>query len=78
MRYALGFDWGVRTLVTATIVDLEEHLATNVMLLLATASGCSLIAEESLKLLKSTGRRRDAKGKWRNWRNMAVDQGSSF
>ncbi len=153
MRYVLGFDWGVRTLVTATVVDLEghqvglpffldtgpfdgrqartrrqidqlkaqvakgeshrdalpkdsarraqiasklkvwereialcwrkyearnkdlAHLAANVLLLLATASGCSLIAGESLKSLKSTGRGRDVKGKWRNWRNNSQIRG---
>jgi putative transposase len=149
----LGFDWGVRTLVTATVVDLEghqvgrpffldtgpfdgkqartrrqidqlrakvtrlearrasfpegdtrresatrklavlrreidrcwrkyearnrdvAHLAANILLLLATASGCELIAGESLKSLKSTGRGRDARGKWRNWRNNAQIRG---
>ena len=153
MQDVLGFDWGVRTLVTATVVDLEghqvglpffldtgpldgrqartrrqidqlkakvaqgesqrdalpkdaprraqiasklktwereiarcwrkyearnkdlAHLAANVLLLLATASGCSIIAGESLKSLKSTGRGRGAKGKWRNWRNNAQIRG---
>ncbi len=51
------------------------HLAANVLLVLATASGCSLIAGESLKSLKSTGRGRGAKGKWRNWRNNAQIRG---
>jgi putative transposase len=145
--YVLGFDWGIRTLVTATAVDLHghqvgrpffldtgcfdgrqartrrqidllkakvcrlenrrdsfpagdprrepsleklrvlqreiarcwrkyaarnrdlAHLAANVLLLLATAQGCRLIAGESLKSLKASGRGRDAKGRWRNWRN---------
>jgi putative transposase len=153
MHAVLGFDWGVRTLVTATVVDLEghqvgrpfflntgpfdgrqartrrqidllkgkaaklearrdsfpvgdpkrepsrqrlavlhreiercwrkyearnkdlAHLAANILLLLATASGCSLIAGESLKSLKSTGRGRNAKGKWRNWRNNSQIRG---
>jgi putative transposase len=153
MQYVLGFDWGVRVLVTATVVDLEghqvgrpffldagpfdgrqartrqqidllkakvaklearrdsfpegdprrepsmrkltvlcreidrgfrkyearnkdlAHLSANVLLLLATASGCELIAGESLKSLKSTGRGRDAQGKWRNWRNNAQIRG---
>jgi putative transposase len=147
MHSALGFDWGVRTLVTASVVDLEgnqvgrpffldtgpfdgrqartrrqidalkakvaavqarldhfsagdprqepallqltvlrreitrcwrkyksrnndlAHLAANVLLLLATASGCELIAGESLKSMKSSGQGKDARGKWRNWRN---------
>ncbi len=147
VQSVLGFDWGVRTLVTACVVDLDghyrgrpffldtghfdgqqartrrqidllkakiaklearrdsfpvadprrapslknltvlrrelgrcwrkyearnqdlAHLAANVLLLLATVQGCSLIAGESLKSLKSAGRGRDAKGRWRNWRN---------
>jgi transposase len=153
MQYVLGFDWGVRTLVTAATVDLDghyvgrpcfldtgcfdgrqartrrqidllqakiaareaqrdrfpagdrkrepsthqlrvlrreldhcwrkyearnqdlAHLAANVLLLLATVQGCSLIAGESLKSLKSTGRGRDAQGRWRNWRNNAQIRG---
>ena len=149
----LGFDWGVRTLVTASMVDLEGHqlarpffldtgpfdgrqartrrqidllktkvtklearrdsfpqgdprrepatrqlgvlrreiargfrkyearnkdlvhLAANVLLLLAAASGCELIAGESLKSMKSTGRGKDARGKWRNWRNNSQIRG---
>ena len=153
MRSVLGFDWGVRTLVTASVVDLEghqvgrpffldtgpfdgrqartrrqidllkskvarlearrdgfpegdprrepttrqlavlrreiaqcwrkyearnkdlAHLAANVLLLLATASGCELIAGESLKSMKSTGRGRNTQGRWRNWRNNAQIRG---
>jgi putative transposase len=45
------------------------HLAANVLLLLANIFGCSLISGESLKTLKSTGRGRGVRGKWRNWRN---------
>lgn len=147
MQTVLGFDWGVRTLVTASVVDLEghqvgrpffldtgpfdgrqartrrqidqlkakvtqleqqrdhfpagdprrppaekalpilrreiarcwrkyasrnqdlAHLAANVLLVLATAFDCELVAGESLKSLKSPGRGRGAKGRWRNWRN---------
>ncbi len=153
IQYVLGFDWGVRVLVTATVVDLEghqvsrpffldtgpfdgrqartrqqidllkakiakleaqrdsfpggdsrrepsikklaflrlelnrcwrkyearntdlAHLAANVLLLLAEALGCSLIAGESLKSLKSSGRGRDAKRRWRNWRNNSQVRG---
>ncbi len=153
MRFVLGFDWGVRTLVTASLVDLEghqvgrpffldtgpfdgrqartrrqidmlkakeakvqarrdhfsegdprqepttrklavlrreiarcwrkyearnkdlAHLAANVILLLATASGCELIAGESLKSMKSSGRSKDTHGKWRNWRNNSKIRG---
>ncbi len=45
------------------------HLAANVLLLLATTFECSLICGESLKTLKSTGRGKGVRGKWRNWRN---------
>ncbi|QBD80236.1 transposase [Ktedonosporobacter rubrisoli] len=45
------------------------HLAANVLLLLAAVTGCSLIVGESLKSMKSQGRGRDTKGRWRNWRN---------
>ncbi|HEY4386845.1 MAG TPA: zinc ribbon domain-containing protein [Ktedonobacteraceae bacterium] len=52
------------------------HLAANILLLLATVQGCSLIAGESLKSLKSTGWGRDAKGRWRNWRNNVQIRGA--
>lgn len=45
------------------------HLAANLLLLFASIWGCSLISGESLKTLKSTGRGRGVRGKWRNWRN---------
>ncbi len=45
------------------------HLAANMLLVLATAFDCKLIAGESLKSMKSAGRGRGAKGRWRNWRN---------
>jgi transposase len=51
------------------------HLAANVLLCLSTASGCELIAGESLKSMKSTGGSKDARGKWRNWRNNAQIRG---
>lgn len=51
------------------------HVVANVLLVLATASGCSLIAGEALKSMKSQGRGRDAKGKWRNWRNTTQVRG---
>ena len=153
MHTVLGFDWGVRTLVTASVVDLDghqvgrpffldtgpfdgrqartrrqidqlkakvstleaqrdrfpaddprrqpsgealavlrqeiarcwrkygarnqdvAHLAANVLLVLAMAFGCELIAGESLKSMKSTGRGRGVKGRWRNWRNNAQVRG---
>jgi hypothetical protein len=45
------------------------HLAANLLLLFAAVWGCALISGESLKTLKSTGRGRGVRGKWRNWRN---------
>jgi transposase len=147
MSRVLGFDWGVRTLLTMSVVDLDErqvtrpfflssgcfdgeqartrrqidelkakvatlekqrdrfavgdarrepniqklgilhkeislcwrkyearnhdlaHAAANVLLVIAVTTGCSLIAGEALKSMKSQGRGHDAKGKWRNWRN---------
>ncbi len=45
------------------------HLAANVLLLFASVWSCSLISSESLTTLKSTGRGKGVRGKWRNWRN---------
>ena len=42
------------------------HLAANMLLLFASVWGCSLISGESLKTLKSTGRGKGVRGKWRN------------
>jgi putative transposase len=52
------------------------HLAANILLVLATAFDCKLIAGESLKSMKSAGRGRGAKGRWRNWRNNAQVRGA--
>jgi putative transposase len=51
------------------------HLAANMLLVLATAFDCHLIAGESLKSLKSAGRGRGVKGRWRNWRTNAQVRG---
>ncbi len=51
------------------------HLAANVLILLATVFQCELIAGESLKTLKSTGRGRGKKGKWQKWRNNTTIRG---
>jgi len=51
------------------------HLAANVLLLLCTLHGCSLLCMESLKTLKSTGRGRGVRGRWRNYRNNATIRG---
>jgi hypothetical protein len=45
------------------------HLAANLLLLFASVWGCSLFSGESLKTLKSTGRGKGVRGRWRNWRN---------
>ena len=45
------------------------HLAANLLLLFAQVWGCSLICGESLATLKSTGRGRGVRGRWRNYRN---------
>ena len=154
MHTVLGFDWGVRVLVTASVVDLDGHqvghpffldtgpfdgrqarlrrqidqlkarvsrleaqrdrfpvgdpkrrpseealpvlrreisrcwrkyearnndlghLAANILLVLSTAFNCQLIAGESLKSMKSAGRGRGVKGRWRNWRNNAQVRGA--
>jgi putative transposase len=52
------------------------HLAANILLVLSTAFGSKLIAGESLKSMKSAGRGRGAKGRWRNWRNNAQVRGA--
>ena len=45
------------------------HLAANLLLLIALVWGCSLICGEDLSTLKTVGRGRGVRGKWRNWRN---------
>jgi transposase len=45
------------------------HLAANLLLLFAKVWGCALICGEALSTLKSTGRGKGVRGKWRNWRN---------
>jgi hypothetical protein len=52
------------------------HLAANILLVLATAFDCQLIAGESLKSMKSAGRGKGTKGRWRNWRNNAQIRGA--
>ncbi len=51
------------------------HLASNVLLLLARVHGCSLLSMESLKTLKSTGRGKGVRGRWRNYRNNSTIRG---
>jgi hypothetical protein len=51
------------------------HLASNVLLLLARVHGCALLSMESLKTLKTTGRGRGVRGRWRNYCNNATIRG---
>ncbi|HEX6482819.1 MAG TPA: zinc ribbon domain-containing protein [Ktedonobacteraceae bacterium] len=51
------------------------HLASNLLLLLCTVHGCSLLSMESLKTLKSTGRGKGVRGRWRNYRNNSTIRG---
>jgi putative transposase len=51
------------------------HLAANVLLLLCHLHGCSLLAMESLETLKTTGRGRGVRGRWRNYRNNSTIRG---
>jgi hypothetical protein len=51
------------------------HLASNVILLLARVHGCSLVAIESLSTLKSTGRGKGVKGRWRQYRKNTTIRG---
>jgi putative transposase len=51
------------------------HLASNVLLLLAQVHNCKLLSLESLATLKTTGRGKGVRGKWRHWRNNATIRG---
>src|SRR5713226_3499697 len=51
------------------------HLASNVLLLLAQVHACSLLSMESLKTLKTTGRGKGVRGRWRNYGNNATIRG---
>ena len=51
------------------------HLASNVLLLLCRVHGCSLLSMESLKTLKTTGRGKGVRGRWRNYRNNSTIRG---
>jgi len=51
------------------------HLARNVLLLLCQIHGCSLLSMESLKTLKTTGRGRGVRGRWRNYCNNSTIRG---
>ena len=51
------------------------HLASNVILLLARVHGCALVAIENLSTLKSTGRGKGVKGRWRQYRKNTTIRG---
>jgi hypothetical protein len=51
------------------------HLASNLLILLALLSDCRLICGENLSTLKSQGRGRGVRGRWRNWRNNTTVRG---
>lgn len=51
------------------------HLASNVLILLALLSDCRLICGENLTTLKTEGRGRGVRGRFRNWRNNTTVRG---
>ncbi len=51
------------------------HLASNLLILLALLYDCRLICGENLATLKTEGRGRDARGRFRNWRNNTTVRG---
>src|SRR5215469_2883286 len=51
------------------------HLAANLLVLLALLHDCRLICGENLTTLKTIGRGRGVRGRWRNWRNNTTVRG---
>jgi putative transposase len=51
------------------------HLASNLLILLALLHDCRLICGENLTTLKTEGRGRGVRGRWRNWRNNTTVRG---
>jgi putative transposase len=51
------------------------HLASNVLILLALLFDCRLICGENLTTLKTIGRGRGVRGRFRNWRNNSTVRG---
>jgi putative transposase len=51
------------------------HLASNLLILLALLHDCRLICGEDLRTLKTIGRGRGVRGRWRNWRNNSQVRG---
>ena len=51
------------------------HLAANLLILLALLSDCHFICGENLATLRTEGRGRGVRGRWRNWRNTTTVRG---
>ncbi len=51
------------------------HLASNLLILLALLHDCRLICGENLTTLKTEGRGRGVRGRWRHWRNNTTVRG---
>jgi hypothetical protein len=51
------------------------HLAANLLILLALLADCHLICGEDLRTLRTEGRGRDVRGRWRNWRTNTTVRG---
>ena len=51
------------------------HLGANLLILLALLHDCRLICGEDLRTLKTIGRGRGVRGRWRNWRNNSTVRG---
>ena len=51
------------------------HLAANLLILLALLADCRLICGEHLATLRTEGRGRGVRGRWRNWRNNTTVRG---
>src|SRR5260370_25799364 len=51
------------------------HLASNLLMLLALLHDCRLICGENLTTLKTEGRGRGVRGRWRNWRHNTTVRG---
>ncbi len=51
------------------------HLASNVLILLALVHDCHLICGEDLRTLRTVGRGKNVRGRWRNWRKNTTVRG---
>ena len=78
----LGWDWGVRSLITVSIVEKpdgdgeEPYRQISRPVFLDTGGfDCRLICGENLTTLKTIGRGRGVRGHWRNWRNNSQVRG---